>query len=333
MIIHRVLYLLALLVLVACVTNTGNKKYDEESLPQWVIKPPGDSKDTYFGVGQARDLNHAKNTALQEISAKISIFVGGSSETTSTLRNNTFQEHAQTQVTTQTQNKELLNYSIEETAQHSGQFYVLASVAKSSLVEGWGLQLEHLDRTIKAEVSALDKLPVVQQYIKWQQILPALTEATSLLLLIKKVDPRFQATSYENRYLGYNSKAREASNNLDIHVQSKTDFAPLSREFTKQLTDKGIKASASRSKQTNTVIEIKGTERRSLIYDSYTIQLRLNILVMDSAKRVITTNPINISGGSVIDYAAARISAANELGRKIEENGIFVVLGLTSTIK
>ena len=318
------------LSLTACVSLPGGGLKQEESLlPHWVLNPPADDSQTYYGIGQAWDLSHAKKVALQEISSKISVSVGGASETTSTLHNDLFQESAFVRINTKTQDKELQNYSVEQVVQNSGQFYALISIAEADLVNSWRLKLERLDRLIEADVAGLSPLSALEQYVAWGSIIPKVGDAVSYLSLITTVNPGFQVSSYEQRYLGYQKSARDASNNLNVYVNSETNFIPVSKKIIKHLTQSGIKVSESKTKQTNAIVEIKGTERKQIVFESYTVELRMTIAILNSSGKIIVTTPINVSGGSVIDYASARISAANKLNNKIEKNGVFSVLGLT----
>lgn len=317
--------------LTACFSSikklTGQKS--EKPLPNWVLNPPADNSLTYYGVGQGSDLDRAKNQALKEISSKISVSVGGKTQLTSTVRNENFSQLASVQVNTETQNKELQNYKIEKSEQRDGQFFTQVSIEKADLAKSWKDKLKQLDDTLQSDSNALKAYPVLRQYIAWQKLQPKISEASSLIPQIKVVDTTFQSQSYDQRLLAYNDAARDNFAKLNVMVYSdQPEVAPVVNEIIKHLTESGVKTSSSRTGQTNTIINVTATERQEIIFKSYTIEMRLSLSTKDTKGKIIATNPVNIAGGSVIDYPSARISAANELGKKIKKDGIFSILGL-----
>ena len=327
-----VVFLVAVPLLSGCF---GNKKKPALIVPppSWVTSPPKDNSQYFFGVGEGRSVEASKISALKDVSSKLSVTVSGSSEISSSVRNDKFYESASVKVKSQIAKTKISNFDVLKTEQAGVNFYSLVRVSKQVLFDDLLQRLTDTDKRILNKVNILDTLSTLEQYAAWKEVEQIIPEATSLAFLAKSVNPAFELSKYTSRYNEYLSSSEKTLRSLNVYVSGDRQYYEIIKAITTALTDYGLKSSNTKTHKTNSSILVSGTERKARLYDSNVVNIRLTIQILDENGKVLLHRPVDISGSSSIDYKSARISAANNLTVKIKNEGVISFLGLDGITK
>jgi len=119
-----------------CVANSPQKEITEP-IPEWFMNTPNDTGNFYFGVGEGRSKDVAKNVALNDIASRISVTVKStlSSEINQKIAKGKelITRNSQQKLLAQVKAIEFSNYNIDKMIVQNNRNYVLVKVNRIAL--------------------------------------------------------------------------------------------------------------------------------------------------------------------------------------------------------
>ena len=108
-----------------------------DSLPEWVSRPPPDTADAWYGVGEGEDLESAKAQALADLAGRLATKVLSDVKIDQYSEQwedgSRFNESISSMVSTQVENTKLSHYQLRESQSSGGKTYALVETGDREL--------------------------------------------------------------------------------------------------------------------------------------------------------------------------------------------------------
>jgi len=317
--LHCILFLLILF------TSVGiHADQRSSSSPSWFTEPPQDTLSFWWGVGEGSDLDSAKRDALKDIAGKLSVAISSQNESRVTERvtesSKSFDKYAHSRVAEDVKRTEFKNYSLEKSVQVGQEYFVLVKVDRQAFIVDAVQKLDLDEKEISAALSGSEKGNSIEKFVAQQKALPWIAEAVSASEALSAADPGFDGNKLR-KYEAALAKAKDASG-LAFRIIEKGDSRDVAVTVRNFLNESKIRIGGGGSPL---VIETSTT--LDSVFGSFTVQLRINISVLDAHGQNLTSKEFTVNGTSMSDYRAARQAALQELGEKLREAGLLVALG------
>lgn len=306
--------------LVACATSASHAKP-----PDWVLNPPNDSTDEYWGVGDGYALDTARRTALRSVAAKLRVSISGVMESETRVRNNTVDRSAQSRVSEVVQETEFSNVSVEKNAKHKDGFYVLVKVDRRAFIKETQAKFDSLNRAVQDELMAIDQLIPIEQFRKLVTSAPLIEQSITLGLLLRVADPSFADAERLRKLEGQGQMAATAAKRLVVSIQNEPNDSDVRRIVTSFLNAQGVRVSLS---EPSLVLRIATTVKEDVLFGSKSHQLNVALQLVDDKGQTIASKQYRSNGNSLDSHTLARQDAVNKLLNAMNAAGVVSGLGL-----
>ena len=133
--------------------------------PAWVLQPPADTAEAWWGVGEGRDRDAAKGAALRDVAARLRVGISGKLDTQVSETNGKVDRRASARVSEEVARTEFRNYTIEQTAQSGKLVHVLVKVDRRAFVTDVRAAIEPLDAAIRQGTANLDAASPIERFV------------------------------------------------------------------------------------------------------------------------------------------------------------------------
>ena len=304
-------------------------KTEVANAPQWLLNPPADSHETWWGVGEGQDRDVAKRAALKDVAAKLKVSISGKLESQVTDNNGRVDRQARNRISEEVQKTEFSNYTIEKTAQSGSHFYVLAKVDRQAFIRDAKAKLDAFDATIQQATSGLEKKSSIERFVSLRRLGPTLEKAVAQAQLLMGAEIGGSGLARLNRYQNLQQQTSDAATGLAFRLQSKRDDNDIAAAVATYLNESGMRADASPSSGGN-ILAISSTNRQDEIYGNKFVKLNVTLSVKDDRGQSIASRDFEVSGSSRYDFSAARQAAVQNLQTALREAGPIAGLGFNN---
>lgn len=319
-------FIMTALLLIGC---GGSREPQVISYPSWYLNPPQSNGASLYGVGEGRDINAAKTSALNSIAASLSITVSSEfkkSESTKSFNGDENAYHsALNTIKAQVKEIEFNDYQIIQnqiTLTHS---FVLVEVSRAKLFQNQKEKLIRFSTELKAEGKNIARQSSLQKAFMYSKQVQKAQKLNSLALLTKTINADFSITPYLQEVAKIKEAHNDALNDTRVYVSADKEARIFMDTLKEGLNKAGLKVV---SRKANAGIHIKNTFQTDEIYGFKIAKASLSLSSKDGKNKTIATRSIKISGKSRYDYDKAKANAAHSLGQKIEQEGIYTLLGI-----
>ncbi|MBU0631903.1 LPP20 family lipoprotein [bacterium] len=213
----------------------------------WMNSVPSDTSSYYYSVGEGKTQTDAKNNALADISARISVSVNStfsSSLSASRLGDNEeVSSKVKQDVVTKAKEIEYSNVGIEESYNDGKLWHVLVKVDREELAKTYISKLNKVDTQLKNEWSIFSSSTVFEKLKLSNKINALLNETDNYFPILKAIKQNFNDSIYLNRYTMYTKEIREAQNNLVFKIQADENSKSLASLVRSELSLENFKFS------------------------------------------------------------------------------------------
>jgi hypothetical protein len=295
------------------------------SVPAWVLSPPADSREWFWGVGEGAELDAARRAGLKDIAARLRVGISGRMESQVTVDNGKVDRQARTWIAEEVQKTEFSHYVVEKTARSADGFFVLVKLDRQAFIRSLKDRLGVLDAHIRRSVAGLDRQTPLERFVSLRRIQPDLEQATGYAQLLVGAEAEGMGADRLRDYEALWQQARQAATMLVFHIQSRPEDQDLAEAVGIFLNESGIRVEAFRGGGNTLVISSGGFADE--IYGSKLVKLKVTLSVRDDADRALAGRTYEISGSSAYDYSGARKSALRKLLAAMREAGPATALG------
>ena len=317
---RRGLVLASVWAMVACVTIPSHA-----NPPDWVLNPPSDNINEYWGVGDGFDLDTARRTALRSVAAKLRVSVSGAMESETRVSNDVVNRAAQSRVSEIVQETEFSNVSVEKSAKYKDDFYVLVKVDRRAFVKETQAKFDSLSQAVQTELAGLEQRTSIEQFRKLTAATPHIDKAIALGQLLRVADTAFADAQTLKTLETQKHQAANAAKRLVVMLEHDARDVDVARAVTSFLNSQGIRVSPN---HTSLVLRLTTSVKEDLLFGSKSHQLNLALQLVDDKGQTVASKQYRANGNSLDSHALARQDAVNKLLRSMNAAGPSAGLGL-----
>lgn len=297
----------------------------EMPAPEWVLNPPKDTAQWYWGVGEGDDLETARRGALRDIAARLRVSIAGNMESQMVVHNQTVERAARTRISEVVQKTEFTNVTLEKSARAKGGIYALVKVDRVAFIRETAARFESLNRQALELTRTLDSKKPIEQYLALRAALPHVENAIAAAQLLRVADPGREQAQLP-RLESLQQQALAAANLLVFSLQYKAADADIAQVVTTFLNANGMRvAPAGRD---TLPLSIVASAREQMLFGNRNVRLQLTLNLRDERQHNIASREYLINGNSLNTFEAARQDAMRELARVLNEAGTPAALGI-----
>ena len=223
-------------------TNISENKVSiSENIPNWFYAPPTDN-NYFYGAGEGRNIQEAKNSALNFIAGEIQTSLSSNFSSVSTYSKGDlgadYYQSAKNEIKTEIQKIDFTNIKTIKVTKVNNLFYVLVKIEKTQLFNNLKKEFLKNDKQIDNNLnniknySPLEKLKIVENTT------PLIKKGLSQITILSILNPNFNGDNYVDKYLNYLNIKNKIIHNLTFAVNTNSIFGEAVMEV---LNQKGYK--------------------------------------------------------------------------------------------
>jgi hypothetical protein len=301
-------------------TSSSNKVKNE--MPSWFLNTPSNNSNYLYGSGSGYSKEEAKNDALSHISSSLQVQI----KSKITQKKETISQNNQALYYSSDTKKELeakalkidyQNVKISKIKQSGEKIYILAQIDKKALIKQKLYQLQEKDIFITKQIDLASKqnskIATIQTY---QKVTPDITQAKSLINILKILGYDFDKKCYTDNYTNYYLDFTKAMDSLKIAVNS--DNQHFKNIISSHISENGYKIN---NNSPDIVIKNKNVITNSKYKGWFIAKVSSNIEVKCNSK-IIKNHTINSVGRSSISKDLAIQSASKKFEKNLKKKSI-----------
>ncbi len=322
-------YLYSLVTILFFAACGGSKAPQVISYPSWYLAPPANNGASLYGVGDGRNLDEAKTSALNAIAASLSTTVSSEfkkSESTQSFNGSEKAYHsALNTIKAQVKEIEFSDYRIIQNQVISDRVLLLVEVSRARLFQQQKEKLNRFSQELSQEQKEISRQSPLQKALLYSKQIAKTQKLQSMALLSKTINADFDTSPYFKQASDIKQAKHDTLNTIRVFVSADKQASVFIDTLKEGLNKAGIKTVSNRA-ETN--IHIKNDFQLDEIYGFKIAKARLSFSTKDAREKTIATSSFNLSGKSRYDYEKAKANAAQALSKKIDEEGIYTLLGI-----
>jgi len=291
------------------------------SIPDWFYSAP-QSQKYFYGAGEGRNPDEAKNSALNYIASEIQTAISSQFSKTSAYskggNSGSFYENARQNIKAEVSQISFTNIQIVKTVKVGSDIYMLVRIDKQELFRNLKTKFEMLDSKIDSEIKTAQKYSLLEQLITLNKLTPKITSALNQATILSVLNPNFDVLKYAKKYNSYIEKKTKIYHALTFRVTDNNSFA---KKLIEVMNENGYKI----GNNSNVKIRVIPDIRYSTPYGMSVARVTVNIQVI--AKNIILKSTSLEVKGISNTKAEAIAKATINFKNQLEETGINKLLG------
>lgn len=318
----------AMLTLSGCSTPTAAS----DTAQPW--QAPKDTARYYYAAGEGVSKDAAKNSALSDISSRISVTI----EATGVLEklyeddgeDERIHETMKNTVTARAKTIEYTNVTVEKSQRIADHWRVLVRVDRKELFEHYLAKLVEQDKALQVEYDLFEQREIFGRIKATKALKTALSEPKSTLVLLRTINPAYDASSYADTYDAISRDLRKQRANAVFHITSDKNSRTLESLIKDRLSDQNIKtadaASANINLSLTTVVKERKIKSTNPKYQNAILMFRTTTIeVRSRSGEVISSNVVKTKSVSNQGVESA-INQTKPYEKLIHQKGILSFL-------
>lgn len=326
---------LALVLLSGCKSMPSQPTQAEAPATQRspMLQVPGDTDRYFYAMGEAETVELAKNRALSDIAARISVSVSGSTyNEVSITRNNDQQETSErldSSVSAIAKTIEFAGVTVENTQTVGDLRYVLVKVDRHVLFNSYRERLDQKRANLDKESSIFKQSDPFTQLKLSFRIQQLIKESEEMLTVLNAMRPGFSDQTYRQSHTENQAMIRDAKASAVFSIQADSNSKALETLIKRYLSEANIKMSP-RNGNVNLYLTTDAEEKK---YKTTSVKLaKMKIVSRTSTLKVKNDRGVTISNNVVKTRAASSLSLDDAIQQTkqyeelIEKQGILAFI-------
>ena len=292
-----------------------------DSIPNWFYSPPK-SQNYFYGAGEGRNPDEAKNSALNYIASEIQTEISSEFSKTSEYSRSgssiSFYETAKQNINAEVSKISFSNIEILKTIKVNNEIYILLRVSKKELFRNLKTKFEILDSRIDSEIKTSENYSLLEQLITLNKLTPKIASALNQVMILAILNQNFNIQKYVKKYNYYIAKKSDIYHKLSFEITSNNQFA---KKLIEVMNENNYKV----SNNSNVKIRVIPNLRYSTPYGMSVVRGTINIEVVANGK-ILTSTSLEVKGISNTKEEALAKAAIN-FKTQLEEKGLNKLLG------
>lgn len=306
------------------------------TVPQWVLNPNNSNDLFFYSVGEGANISEAKNDALKQVSAQISVTISSSTTSTKTATTTTYKRNIENITKSSTEKLNFTGVSIVDKAFHSGTFYSYIKVDKDILFQSQKKEMLQEYNKVKSIWNKITTNGIFYTFKESNNLNTTIDKIMAQLPILKSINQTFDDEKYISELLQIKKDLNLLKSKAIVYFKTNNAFNEKS-VFEKAISDFGIKITNNlsnvRNKTNLIIISLnKSSNKYPNRYKSQKMKdvsfadITLEVTTFDSTGKIeLAKNIINLRNASRDGYKAAVVKT-KKLEREIAQKGILNIL-------
>lgn len=294
---------------------------------------PNDSAQFYYAMGEGETSEAAKNAALSDISARISVSVESSIDTTLTVQKRgseeTIDRDFQKNIKAKAKNIEFSGVKVLDTQQQAGQWQVVVEVDKYRLFDSYQSKLASDKAKLNNVMAVFKSSSEFEKLKQTPGVQKVLISANANVGVLQTLKPSFNAAAEIKSFADVDNQLLNAKRDLIVHITFDKSSKGLASLVKDRLTEQNIRVTEGKG---NVSLEIKTTGKPQIVESTNprlasmkVAQRQTSFIVKDKQGRIVSNAVIKTKGVSYDSYDDALIQT-KAYEKEIADRGIISVV-------
>jgi hypothetical protein len=297
-------------------------------LPSWVTKPPADTSDSIFGVGDGQDLASSKSGALAAIAGQLMTMVKSSIEVRQEQTGDDYLEEVRATVDAQVKDTALSHYQVKEVAEVGGTWFTLVELSRRDFISQNQRHLADQDGSLVQLVKRQSTQSNLVRFLSGPEATTAIMRAKTTVEMLRSIDPKFDGGDYMKRYRGYEDAIANTANSLRIYVKADDAASRLARDLSDQLVKSDIRASIREPSEPHSTVLLRSNVEQRASFGAKAVKLAILVTTLDERGAELASLERIGNGTSIASYDTALGLASKNLASECTKTGALKYLGL-----
>ena len=299
------------------------KNENSHQLPNWYINAPANNPIHLYGIGESNSLESAKNMALNNMAARLSVTVGSKLEQkTTSSSNGTYKKDVSQNLNIEVQNIKFNNAKVEKNHVAGNNFFVLMRVSRTELFNDKKKDFDLSESKINNALKISKNQSILEKVYTLENTKPILNKARSQAILLNAIDNDFDDLKYLKKYDNISNDITSLKDSLKIKITSNTSSKLFSDELIDELNKNSYKVV---NYNDNVKISLNNKINYSTARGWKIAKVNTTISVISNG-RTISNNIINSVGRSSSSNENALASAASYFKDEVTQLGLNTIL-------
>lgn len=317
-------FLLAFCVLVFFLSACSSIKTDSAQ-PNWVLNPPADTREDFWGVGEGPDIDSATRQALRQIAARLRVSVSAVTESSVAVAQQTVVRSDQTRIREVVRETEFTGVSVRQSAQHAAGVHALVRVDRRIFARETAARFDELYRQVNSRLQTSSAQDALSEYRTLQAALPDIEQAVLLGQLLRVVDDATFSPVTFNRLLQIRQTLPEKASRVTVRLEHPPVDYDAAAVVSQWLAKAGFQQVSAGSPA---ILSVRVDGRTEAIFDSWNSRLSVSLVWRDDRGNIVANRTHDIKGTSLESPQRARQNAMTRWAQTSVEVDVPTRLGL-----
>lgn len=303
---------------------------DPTTKKESAFKVYNDTAQTYYGTGDGRTQEEAKDNALATIASRISVSIDATVSKSTTVKRindaSMLDETLQKDITSKARKIDFSDVQIVSAKQDAGTWIVVVAVDRQKLFDATLNKLKDNDRAVSNEWSVYQKASPFEKLILGSGIAKLHATAEALYPVLEAINASFDATPFKKSYNAQTQDIRAQKANVIVKIVTDKNSQSLAKLISAKLSEENIKLANGGH---NVTLHISTTAEKKQ-YQSSNAKLAKTIFALrtavikatDTQGKEISNTAIKTKAGSLNGFEDA-LTQTVQYEKLIAEQGIF----------
>ena len=301
-----------------------------DKLPQWMVSPPSDDGQWWYGTGEGPDLEAARRNALRNVAAKLRSTIAGQVSNTTSVQSTNGKERvsieAQNRVVETVAQTEFTKFEVAQSSKGGQGVYALVKVDRPAFISDTRNLLQVADKPVREAASQLPAQSTLDQFLGLRRLKKQIEDGLRLSMLLQGAGATEEGQAGVRRFSDLLQKSADLAYSLTFELRAQPTDADVGGAIAAFLSDNGMRASASATPGAYP-LTIQTDVRQDDLFGSKMMKMKVRLAVMDTQGRAAATREYDAPGSSRYDLKGAREDAVKKLIEQMRKLGPVAALG------
>jgi len=261
---------------------------------------------------------------LKDLAAKLRVAISAHIDSRISVNAQSVDRYTRSQLSEDVARTEFKNYALEKSAVVGQNTYALVRVERKAFIFDLNQKLVAAEKEIAIHLANIEKKPAIEKFVAQQKALPWIEKAFSASQILSGADENFDGKRVR-AYEALLVKAKGAASELTFDLKVRSDNRDIAETLRTFLNESGLIIGGGGSP-----LVIDAIPQQDIIFGSKTVQLKINLRILDTQGRSLASKDYAAHGSSMTDHRAARQAALGDFAQKLREASLINSLGFNS---
>ncbi len=301
-----------------------------DKLPGWMVDPPKDDAQFWYGTGEGPDLDSARRSALRTVAAKLRSTIAGQLSNTTSVASDGKKEqvsiNASSTVVESIAQTEFTRFDVAQSAKGGQGVYALVKVDRPAFVADTRNQLQVIEKPVRDAEAALGTQSTLDQFLSLRRLKKQIDDGARLSMLLQGAGADAEGRAGVRRFGGLMQTSADLASKLTFELRAPPADADLATALAAFLSEQGMRSATARTPGANP-LTISADARQDELFGSKMLKMKVRLAVLDDQGRAAATREYDIPGSSRYDFKGAREDAVKKFVEALRKAGPVAALG------